>query len=267
MFQMGPCVQTLVASCTMDKSPSIFLRLPKVYSHIFCNMFDEHPIFNGWKIFTGKPARVLSSQRLPGAKGEGPLGFLGRLFGDRGWPKRWPPSSKGFLSHGRTPLSLAGWFMSRTILSRNGWWLGVPPFQKSPYSPTWPRCQGAPLCGRMEQIGIPFTRLKRDPSAALTSYSAEIRLSGQIWLVLHDQHPEVYILVFCYGNADFPRHCSPKSDDRAFFFRGLLMKWSWVETTRLVTRRWPISMLKGDIQFGKTMGVDRCLYLDLPVYT
>lgn len=36
-----------------------------MYSHIFCNMFDEHPIFNGWKIFTGKPARVLSSQRLP----------------------------------------------------------------------------------------------------------------------------------------------------------------------------------------------------------
>jgi hypothetical protein len=72
--------------------------------------------------------------------------------------------------------------------------------------------------------------------------------------VLHDQHPEVCILVFCYGNADFPRHCSPKSDDRACFFRGLLMKWSWVETTRLGTRRWPISMLKGDIQFGKTMG-------------
>ena len=51
------CVQSLVASCTMDRSPSIILRLPKVYSHIFCNMFDEHPIFNGWKIFTGKPSR------------------------------------------------------------------------------------------------------------------------------------------------------------------------------------------------------------------
>ena len=128
------------------------------------------------------------------------------------------------------------------------------PFQKFPYYTSLAMVpRGTTLWP--EQIGIPLTRLKRDPSAVLTSYSAEIRL-GQIRRVLHDQHPEVCILipVFCYGNADFPRHCSPKSDDRAFFFRGLLMKWSWVETTRLVTRRWPISMLKGDIQCGKKHG-------------